>query len=535
MLKWFKGSATDHPLLDAKEAKRIADALSATKNPVNALDEGSHWLTSIKATTELVRHRRFELICLVDAATRKAQTQLIDVYLADLKTKRHQEKHIWNTANEFWGLLVNGYLTCAQPSRDSSNVPPKFMHLLPLLTTRGMRALRYQMKWVSIRYGTLRSDSWAEYGRLLWLAESAGADVADKPLAIYPGDTTQTSPRDEFLRAMAFWIALPGTLSPVEQDIAERLIVQLTAKFRFSVEQADDCDYFFDLHGTQPPLRFVRLAPMTATTRYFSVGEARQAVKAMHAMASSIGELPAGIDCGPGAEINVVLRVLNHLLVNWVKNLPPRAAARRKTAGSLKAAHGYPQVLAVVMKKGAEALDFSQQLLPESWVTEDLSVGGCGAIVPAGTGEQLRVGTLVALQPAAEAIVRLSIGVIRRVSDHGERQHRLGIQIISNSAVPVYLRTYFRTRLGTHLGTSPGARQGRDREPAILLREQPSANGSLYLLARRDVFSGREPVEASFGSKENPHATVILEPAGVVESGNDFDWLRYKMPQAADH
>lgn len=30
MLKWFKGSATDHPLLDAKEAKRIADALSAT-------------------------------------------------------------------------------------------------------------------------------------------------------------------------------------------------------------------------------------------------------------------------------------------------------------------------------------------------------------------------------------------------------------------------------------------------------------------------------------------------------------------------
>lgn len=203
--------------------------------------------------------------------------------------------------------------------------------------------------------------------------------------------------------------------------------MHLTAKIRFSVEQADDCDYFFDLHSSQPPLRFVRLAPMTATTRYFSVGEARQAVKAMHAMASSIGELPAGIDCGPGAEINVVLRVLNHLLVNWAKNLPPRAAARRKTAGRLKAAHGYPQVLAVVMKKGAEALDFSQQLLPESWVTEDLSVGGCGAIVPAGTGE--------------------------------------------------------------------------------LLREQPSANGSLYLLARRDVFSGREPVEASFGSKENPHAT----------------------------
>jgi hypothetical protein len=257
---------------------------------------------------------------------------------------------------------------------------------------------------------------------------------------------------------------------------------------------------------------------MTATTRYFGVGEARQAVKAMHAMASSVGELPVGIDCGPRADVNVVLRVLNHLLVNC-------AAARRKTAVSLRAAHGYALVLAVLTQKGEEALDFSQQLLPELWMTEDLSVGGCGAIVPAGKGELLRVGTLVALRPAAEASVRLSVGVIRRVSDHGNRQHRLGIQTISNSAMPVYLRTL------------PGARQGRDHEIAILLREQPSANGSLYLVARRDLFSGREPVEAIFGQlgqQDNAASTAILEPAGVVESGNDFDWLRYKMPQPAN-
>jgi hypothetical protein len=160
MLNWLKGSEVDHPLLDAKEANGIADAISACKNPLEALDEASHWLASIKATAGIRRHHRFELISMLDAATRKAQVQLIDVYVADIETRRHQEKSIWNTANEFWGLLADGYLTCATPSHDSRTLPTRFMHLAPLLAVRGIRALRHQMKWLSIRYGALRGEIW---------------------------------------------------------------------------------------------------------------------------------------------------------------------------------------------------------------------------------------------------------------------------------------------------------------------------------------------------------------------------------------
>jgi hypothetical protein len=69
--------------------------------------------------------------------------------------------------------------------------------------------------------------------------------------------------------------------------------------------------------------------------------------------------------------------------------------------------------------------------------------------------------------------------------------------------------------------------QGK-RQAAILLSAQPSPNGSLHVIARRELFSGAEPLEAMFGS---PPRTVMLEAAGVLESGDDFDWLRYTLSQ----
>jgi hypothetical protein len=29
----------------------------------------------------------------------------------------------------------------------------------------------------------------------------------------------------------------------------------------------------------------------------------------------------------------------------------------------------------------------------------------------------------------------------------------------------------------------------------------------------------------------NPPSTVMMEPLGVVEAGDDFDWLRYKLSE----
>jgi hypothetical protein len=182
----------------------------------------------------------------------------------------------------------------------------------------------------------------------------------------------------------------------------------------------------------------------------------------------------------------------------------------------LNSVQGYQNVLGLVAPHSAQGPAAARVLLSDAWIAEDVSAGGCGVIVPQGKGEGLRVGMLVALRTQAQS--SWNVGIIRRVNEKNYRQHQLGIQFISAAALPIHLRTL------------TGARQGRTRESGILLAEQPSPAGNLYIVIRRDLFSGREPVEALIGAQE---ASVMLEPGGVVESGHDFDWLYYKFPRRA--
>lgn len=509
MLAWLKRDKSDHPLANDKAARKIVEGFSY-RDPVKALDEANHWLASVNATPVLGLLRRFELLDLLDEATRKSQERVIDIYLG-LSEDDPQSARIWATASAYWKLLGDGYLACARQCNDNAAVPATLKPKLSLLATRGLRALRNQVKWTLLRYGMLRTEIWVECGRFTILAESV--DGAANEIELYAGGAAQSSPNHELMRVMMYWSAMPSGLSPVEQDLADRVVLYLTPKFRTSARLADDYDYFFDLDGSRPPLRLVRSAPVSATTRYFDVGAARDMLRAMYAVAGKAGNLPVGPVWGPAAESNVVVRVLRHLWVNWGKELPARVASRRKSDETLNSTHGFQNVLGVVAPEAVEGAA-AGNVITNSWIAEDISAGGCGVVVPEGNGESLRVGVLVAFRTEAQSMWQ--VGIIRRVREHNYRQHHVGIQVVSTAAQVIPIRTL------------TGARQGHKRECGLLLGEQPLDNGNLQILARRDIFSGREPVEATFGRDQK---TVILEPGGVVESGQDFDWLQYRLPE----
>ena len=510
MLSWLKGDKVDHPLANAKEAKKLIDDFPY-KDPWKTLEDANYWLGSVNETEGFKVDHRFEVIDMLDVATRKSQEQLLNAYVVLTEGDRVQEKRIWKTVTEFWKLLGDGYLACVSQAQIAKNVPSAFKPQLPVLAARTTRALRYQMKWVLMRYGVVRSGLWEEFARCALLAESVGA--VEKMVELYPG-AEQSSLCYEFLRAMMLWAASPSGLSPVEQDIAERLVVRLTPKFRYGVKPWDGCDYCFDLAEARPPLRLVRSTPVSAATRYFDVNEARQAAQALHTQVSSNGHIPSSVNLGPAADGPMAARVLKHLGINWAKEMPARASERRKTALRLSVTHSYQNVQGAIEPGTGEGLNFSDTLSHDSWIAEDVSAGGYGVIVPAGKGEWLCVGILVALRTEIDS--SWNLGVIRRVKGDEHRQHHIAIQLISKVPVPVYLRSM------------TGVEQGSKRQNAILLSARPSPSGSLHIVARRDLFAGREPLEAMFG---NPASTVMLDPGGVVESGHDFDWLRYKLPE----
>ncbi len=512
MLNWLKGGdKVDHPLANAREAKKVVDAFP-TKDPLKTLEGANYWLASVNETEAFKVDHRFEVLDLLDVATRKSQEQLIGAFVTILESDPLQEKRIWKVATDFWKLLGDGYLVCVKQALDNNSVPGDFKPHLPVLAARATRALRHQMKWILMRYGAMPSGIWAEIGQCMVLAETAGA--AGKMAALYTGATESSSPSYEFLRAMMLWAGSPSGLSPIEQDIAERLVVRLTPKFRFGAKSWDGCDYYFDLDGARPPLRLMPSAPLTATSRFFDVSDARPIVQAMALQANSKGPLPPEVDWGPAAEAPAVVRVLKHLLFNWAQVMPPRAHERRRTAMRLHVVLGYQNVQGAIEPGMGEGLDFSDTLSHESWVAEDVSVGGYGVIVPTSKGEGLRVGMLVALRGETES--SWNPGIIRRVKGDEHRQYRIGVQLISKSAIPVYLRSL------------ASMAQGGKRQSALLLSARPSPNGSLHVVTRRDLFGGRESLEATYG---NPPATVIMDAGRVVESGYDFDWLRYKVSE----
>lgn len=512
MLNWLKSDKVDHPLASARELKRVVDAFPA-KDPLKTLEDAAYWLDSINDAPGFRVDQRFEVIDQLDASTRKTQERVRQSYHAHHEGELVQEKRIWKVATDFWNSLGQAYLVCVRQAQDAGSQNPAFRPRVPMLAARGTHALRQQMHWVLIRYGVLRADFWSDLALCAKLAEAHG--VAATPLEMYGDGASPSSQPLEFLRTMMFWAASPSGLSPQEQDVAERLVGYYAQKFRLGAKPWEGSDYCFDLDASRPPLRFVAGVPVGAATRYFDGGGVWQVIQAQAAAVAGTGVLPKGVDWGPAADGPAVARVLRHLGLNWAKEMPARAGVRRRTAMRLLVTHGYQNVVAAIEPGVSEGLDFSTTLSHDAWIAEDVSSGGYGVIVPAGKGDWLRVGVMVALRTETEAA--WEVGIIRRVKSDDHRQHRVGVQLISRSAMVIYLRRV------------SGAGAGGKRQAALLLAARPSRTGSLHVVARRDLFDGREALEAIYGS---PPVTVTLEPGEVVESGQDFDWLRYKLLDA---
>src|SRR2546428_13401633 len=71
---------------------------------------------------------------------------------------------------------------------------------MPVLTVRALRALAAQMKWQYIRYAPSDNFLWGLVARIYALAESR--KYAQTKAIAYPGAQEETSPEQEFLKAV---------------------------------------------------------------------------------------------------------------------------------------------------------------------------------------------------------------------------------------------------------------------------------------------------------------------------------------------
>jgi hypothetical protein len=501
---------------DAKRARQLIDELPAN-DPAKVLEEVTYWLETINQTGEFKLNQRFENIDLLDGAARNHVRKLSQDYLAMPRQLKFQENRLWNANFGLWRQLGDGYLHCLKQYEDGLIGMTIIRKSLPVIVARVIRALTFQLKWKLLRYGPVEPRIWSGLAQVYSIAEQNG--FADGAIAIYPGARGEGTVKREFLTAMMLSAASPEGLPPLRQEIAERTAAHLAAAFRIS-NRPDGCTHCVDLAAPGPAVRLFKGVGPKATLRFFGAGKGLADLNQLIGKIVATGAVPEGVNLGGDYGKDNVIGTFRHLAQYWSDQPPARSSERRRTAGRITVVPGLKDILKTLDPSDDDTLDFSLSQAAgsgESWIVEDVSDGGYGAVIPTVKSDWIRVGTLVGLQ--SEASKYWGVGLIRRIVRDEQQQRHVGIQALTTTAIPVKL-SMSQTLSFTHAD--------RESERAILLSTGPDARGEIGVVMRGGLFNSRDSLDMTVRDK-----SFLLMPVSLVEGGEDFDWAKFKIRERA--
>jgi hypothetical protein len=500
MLGIFNGPRSDHPLADLKEAKRLLEGLPAS-DPLRSLGEITHWLDSVRAEASFKPESRAQLIQLLDEAGQAPARRLAREYLSASRLGKQQETQLWTAMHAFWEQSALGYVTCLDAYATGAKGGDALKRAVPLLGVRALRALAAELKWLQLRYGPVDERLWTMLCRTYALLGSRR--LSKTSVAVYPGVATESTAELEFLRAAMFSACSPDSLLPLEIEVAERAIALWAPHFLLVPQHQPETPYWIDLTQSKPPVRMARPPQPGPGIRFLGAGRAGAELEAMVQQVRKHREVPPAIALGGACTPDTVLGVLEHLGDCWSPKLTERRHPRHRVKSRLTIAWSFDGILDVLRPGGSPSLDGTRF---ESWIVENVSVGGFGALVPQVRGDWLRIGCLLAMQP--EGGDNWLIGVVRRLSRPSLQQAAVGIQTLARSATPIELRVQV------------GATTTLDTETAILL-DPDQLGGEVQILLRPGVHAPGE----SFTFDYKGLRTMLL-PLGVAERRHDYELLR---------
>jgi len=495
MIELFGSGGPDHPMADAKAAKRILDELPA-QDALKALEELAEWHESVSLAEGFRPEQRIQLLMKLDDASQGRVNKLTRDYLAPGRQSRFQENRQWSVVHGYWRQAGLAFARCVDLFVQGTRGAEGAKSVLPQLLVRCLRALAQQIKWMHLRYGPCDTAVWGVLNRVYGYAEARGLAQARAE-----GEST---PQLEFLRGLMFSASSPEGLLPAEIELAEQVIAQFAPRFALAPAAGADLPYWTDLRKPMAPLRTVRPPPAAAGLRYFGAGAALGEVQALAERVRAMAAVPSSLNLRAPADADEVLDVLEHLALNWAPQPPERKHQRHTVKSRLNVTNGLQGVIDTLGVSTSRGFDGSGT---ESWIVENVSAGGFGAVVSQVKGDWLRVRALVALQP--EGGSNWLIGLVRRVSRIAGQQARVGIQTLSRSpAVSQFAIS------GSRGGTG---------EVGVLLKGGDPASVEVQIALRPGVFAPGQNLEALRDGRR-----YIYLPTGFGERGEDFEIGRFR-------
>jgi len=491
-MKLFGGGKPDHPLADAKEMRRLLDALPEN-DPFKALEELAHWHESVSAAEGFRPEGRLQLLFSIDEAAQPRLRKVALEYLSVARPSRFQENRIWTHAYEYHRQCARAYGLCIDAIQQGAKSAEGVKPLLPVLAVRALRSVAQQLKWLHLRYGPVDPALWRLLNGLYVFAEAR--DLVDTLVNAYPGGG-ETTPRREYLKAVLLDISSPGSLLPQEMEAAERLIAECAPSVAMDLKGGATLTHWIDLGQPMPPLRLARLPQSATGLRFFGAGAALGAVQGLVRRTEATGQVPAAFAGLGQFEKEAAIELMQHLLLYWSPTPPERKHPRHSVKSRLTIVHGFARVVGALSGTAADGQ-------AENWIVENVSAGGFGAIVPQAKGDWLRIGELLAMQPDGGS--NWIVGMVRRVTKTSAQETRVGIQTLS--------RTPQLARFALH-GTE---------EPAVLLPAAGPEAGEASIALRAGAYVPGQNLES-----ERDGRSFVYMPQVVAERGDDYDLVRFR-------
>lgn len=499
------GPKTDHPLGDAKELRRVLTELPID-NAFRALDEVTGWLESLRSAADFPEDLLFDVVRQLEEAAQPHVRRLSRDYLHAPRLSRTEEKRMWSMVHGFWTLVAANCERCLlRAGQPKDKVAERLQPALPLLSIRAIGALAAVLKWEQFRYGPVRAETWAQLGRIYLMAEAG--KYADKVVKRYPNSTHPTTTLREYLKVLVFQASSMDSLMPLEIELAEKLIAHFLPGFVFAAKATERSVYWVNPAKDEPPVRLARPPVMVPTLRFFDPGTAHAAVEALLRDLERGIDPPPELDLGSQYQPRMLLPVLRHLCGYWSKVPPQRRHQRHHVKHRMTVLNGLVNAFVIYTSEfGARP----PGLPMESWVVENVSRGGFGAVVSDIRADWLRVGALVALQP--EGGDNWLLGIVRRYRRNGETEARAGIEALARQVVSVELKPRTASTYAAVAGV-PGLWLQDGNEPGEARLVMPPAS-----------FDLRESLEFDHGGVRH-----LLTPVALLDHTIDYEVARYRL------
>ncbi|MEW5943021.1 MAG: hypothetical protein AB1710_04095 [Pseudomonadota bacterium] len=548
------GSRPDHPMHGVAEARNLLADLP--RDAFRAVEEITAWLSSVTDTEGFRLNDRVGVIKLLDETAQPYQRKLCRDYLTAARMQKFQESRLWAAIFEFWKHSAAAYLLCLEEYGRTVKGAESVKDELPLLAVRALRSLAAQKKWLHIRYRPIEERIWADLCKVYQFAEAKA--FAHNLFPLYPESARNTSVQQELLKALMFEMSSPGSLSHTQMELVDRLVAHFAPSFNFEERPTPGSTFYFDLSLAAAPTRAYKGMQLHALLRFFGGGVAAAKLGGLvHSLEE--GATPPELGFGEEYARDALLDMIEHLQLYWASKPPQRQHMRTRTMARFSVAHRFPEILRQIaadeknaVADEAESRDLphpvpldmklygfvaekTQRFMPEmgggnaeaekdeteSWIMENVSAGGFGAVVPQLNGDWLKVGTLLGLK--AEQGGRWMLGAVRRLGRDASERVSVGIQTLSRNPVPVRFRLLEQSELPRWREIAEAA-SGPYLTAVLLPHDAVKGEGPSLVVERNNLVAGRNCLMLVSGEAH------LVRLASVLEQGEDYERVGFTHP-----